>query len=791
VATSLAFLGVVVVIACDLAGKALRAGRLTDALGESEARYRGLLDGAIEGLFQTSPAGKLLMANPALARMLGYASVAEVVATITDSAAQVWVDPAERSRLLELLEAQGTVRGYECQFRRKDGTSIWVSLSSQAVRGPDGRVHRFEGFAEDVTERRRTRDALLAGEARLISAVDAAGLGFYEAEVDGRLCFLDERVRELLGIPLGEESRGRDYWLNHIHPEDLPGVLEKSQGLLAGRLTQVDGEYRYRHPSRGLLWIHHRSRVLARDASGRMVRLLGVLQDITERKEAEEALKRVSHQNALILGAAAEGIIGLDLQGKHTFVSPAAASMLGYAPEDLLGRDSHSLWHHSNKHGSPYPKDECPICASYREGATRHVSSEVFWRQDGTCFPVDYRCTPIGEHGSTLGAVLTFEDITSRRKAEEALRTSQARLASGVELAGLGFYEMVEGEDVIYTDDRMRSVCGLPPDAARGVPAARFWLEHIHPDDQRRILDADQRLGDGRLDRISAEYRYLHPDGHERWLHHLAVVSRRDSAGQPAHTRGVVRDITEQKRVEQELARQRLQLAHVARVSTMGQLASSLAHELNQPLGAILRNAEAAELLLANPSPDIAELQAILADIRGDDHRAGEVIDRLRAFLKRREIERHPVDFGSLASETITLVRPDAERRGVRLGLQAGAPLRPVLGDRVQLQQVLLNLLLNAMDAVEGKPRGERRVSVRIRSMDAVIEVSVEDNGPGIPADAIQRVFEPFYTSKPHGLGMGLSIARGIVETHGGRLRVENSPDGGATFTFTLPAGSE
>ena len=239
---------------------------------------------------------------------------------------------------------------------------------------------------------------------------------------------------------------------------------------------------------------------------------------------------------------------------------------------------------------------------------------------------------------------------------------------------------------------------------------------------------------------------------------------------------------------ELELTRQhQAELAHVARVSNLGQLASSLAHELNQPLGAILRNAEAAELFLQDPSPDLEEIRTILADIRADDQRAGAVIDRMRGLMKRREVERRLLDLNVLVGEVVALVRSDAELRRVRLVLETNPALPPVQGDRVQLQQVLLNLVLNALDALNDNLPESRLVTLRTQPAGASIEVSVSDQGHGIPADKLVRVFEPFYTSKPNGLGMGLAISRSIIEAHGGRLWAENKAEGGAVFTFALP----
>ena len=233
---------------------------------------------------------------------------------------------------------------------------------------------------------------------------------------------------------------------------------------------------------------------------------------------------------------------------------------------------------------------------------------------------------------------------------------------------------------------------------------------------------------------------------------------------------------------------QRNELAHVARVSTMGQLASSLAHELNQPLGAILRNAEAAELFLQDPSPDLDEVRAILADIRKDDQRAGAVIDRMRALMKRREVERRLLDLNLLAGEVVTLVRPDAEMRQVRLALETDPALPPVHGDRVQLQQVLLNLLLNAMDAVSDNPPAERRVARANAGRGRHGRGRRERQRPrhsGGQAPACVRAVLHFQAQRPgDGIGDLPQHHRGARRTTlGGKHRA-----GGATFTFTLPA---
>jgi signal transduction histidine kinase len=241
------------------------------------------------------------------------------------------------------------------------------------------------------------------------------------------------------------------------------------------------------------------------------------------------------------------------------------------------------------------------------------------------------------------------------------------------------------------------------------------------------------------------------------------------------------------RRAEAEMLRQRMELAHATRVSTMGQLAASLAHELTQPLGAILRNTEAAELFLQKETPDLTEIRSILQDIREDDQRAGNVIERMSSLLKRRPVELKPLELAELIKDTLALVRSDAQARQVKINLEI--PERPptVRGDRVHIQQVLLILILNAMDAMAKVTAERRTLTLNVRLLNKqFVQVAVIDSGTGIPPERQPRVFEPFFTTKPEGMGMGLAIAQAIIEAHDGEIQAANNSGGGAVFKFTL-----
>jgi len=382
-----------------------------------------------------------------------------------------------------------------------------------------------------------------------------------------------------------------------------------------------------------------------------------------------------------------------------------------------------------------------------------------------------------------IGIELT-DDVLHTARIARNLKESERRIDLAARAAALGFWTWDITSNEIWANPAARALFGIRQ-------SEKLNLSHffglLHPEDRQGVEFAIQEsLSDGK--EYEREYRTQLPDGKIRW-----IAARGKADQQEKVMRGVVMDITAQRGSEQELEQVRSQLAHSGRVSMMGQLASALAHELNQPLGAILRNAEAAEIFLQSTSPDIEELRAIIGDIRKDDQRAGQVIDRLRSMLKRRDLESMPISIQDLLNESITLARADAASRQVGLEISIAPDLPPVKGDRVHLQQVLLNLLINAMDAMNGSSKGARRVVLSAEpDGQGKLLIAVKDSGHGIAPESLGHVFDPFFTTKSHGMGMGLAISQTIIVSHGGELSAKNNPDGvGATFRFTLPVAEE
>ncbi|MDH4230450.1 MAG: ATP-binding protein, partial [Nitrospirota bacterium] len=260
--------------------------------------------------------------------------------------------------------------------------------------------------------------------------------------------------------------------------------------------------------------------------------------------------------------------------------------------------------------------------------------------------------------------------------------------------------------------------------------------------------------------------------------------------GRPVFATGIIQDISDRKEKEEQSRLLEEELRHVSRVSALGEMTAAIAHEVNQPLAAIMSNAQAAQRILGNEHPDMSELREILADIISDDRRAKEVIQRLRAMLKKSEFEYVPVNVNEIIREVVPLVRSDLLIRGVWLSLELDENMPPVYGDRVQLQQVLLNLVLNACDAMNSAEHKIVTISTSRRDSGEVI-VRVSDNGPGIRGEHFSELFHPFFTTKEEGLGMGLAINRAIVSAHGGRIWAENNLRGGASFFFAVPVYRE
>ena len=393
----------------------------------------------------------------------------------------------------------------------------------------------------------------------------------------------------------------------------------------------------------------------------------------------------------------------------------------------------------------------------------------------------------LNAEGELLEVVGTDIDVTERKQAEETLRRNQAYLAEAQGLSHTGSFACnPETGKMLYWSEELFRIFGLDPQ--RGVPDANDYSQLVHPDDRDRV-SKECLQGFREKAQFSQEYRLLLHDGRVKHLHVLwhPVL---DSEGGLVEYVGTAADITERKRAEEERERLRqleTDLAHMNRVTMLGELASSLAHEINQPIAATITSANACLRWLGHDPPDLERARAATVRIEKDGSRAAEIIQRLRAFYKKgAPPQRELVDIDQVIGEMLVLLRNEATRRSVRLCTKLAPHLPQVRADRVQLQQVLMNLMLNGIEAMSDEG-GELTIRSE-RTENGYLLMSVSDTGVGIPKEKTESIFNAFYTTKPQGTGMGLAISRSLIEAHGGRLWATANPERGATFHFTVPA---
>ncbi len=413
-----------------------------------------------------------------------------------------------------------------------------------------------------------------------------------------------------------------------------------------------------------------------------------------------------------------------------------------------------------------------------------YVPADEFLGANQTAREVERLLTNIRERERVEDALR--EQLTERRRAEEELLRSEAYLTEGQRISHTGSWgwNVATGE-LFWSQEHFR-IFGFDPETAK--PSFPVFLERIHPNDRPFVEQTFDSAVRERSD-LEMDYRIVLTDGSTKHLQSLGHPVIRES-GDLVEFVGTVMDVTERKQAEEALHKAQAELAHVTRVMTMGELVASIAHEVNQPLGAIVTNGHACVRLLSREVPDLDKSLEVIGRMIRDGMRASEVIKRIRDLLHKTPAERIPLNINETIQEVIALVSSDVRRNKVELKAELAADLPPVVGDRIQLQQVILNLILNAKDAMSDVQTSPGKLQITSRKNNGGVVVAVRDTGHGLAPKDVDRIFDPFFTTKPEGTGLGLSISRTIIEAHGGTLWATQNEDKGATIQFTLPTGS-
>ena len=472
--------------------------------------------------------------------------------------------------------------------------------------------------------------------------------------------------------------------------------------------------------------------------------------------------------------------------GSNAFANGRWREYTGLSASDTAGSGWHSAVH---------PEDVERHVDKWRASVATGEPFEDetrFRRADGQYRWFLIRAVPLrDEHGNILKWYGKLTDIEDRKQAEQALRRSEAYLAESQRLTKTGSWAHIPNGPTLYWSAETFRISGFDPE--QGFPDRETVWRRIHPEDREKLRQMLQKAYEQKTDYTSA-FRYLMPDGtvkHMEGTGHPVL----NAAGEVVEFMGTMTDVTDRKRAQEALRRSeetlrqaQAALAHITRLTTMGEMTASIAHEINQPLSGIVSNGSACLRWLAGDLPDLEEAREAARRIVRDGKRAGEVIARVRALAKKTDTTIGRLNMNEMIREVVSLTLDEVQRNSAAVRVDLADDLSPVLGDRVQLQQVVLNLIMNgieAMSSIRGRPR---ELSISTRNVEAdQVRVTIRDSGVGLKPEDMDRIFASFYTTKPAGLGLGLSISRSIVQNHGGRLWATANDGPGTTFQFTVP----
>jgi len=594
------------------------------------------------------------------------------------------------------------------------------------------------------------------------------------------------------------EVGDREAFSSHVHPEDRLVLSEIAHKAVTEK-RDWEFEYRIVLPNGSIRFVHARGGPVF-DDSGELVEYIGTIMDVTERKQAEEALRRSEGYLAEAQRLTRTGSWAWNAATRQSvYWSQENYRLFGFAPEGGI------------------PLDEAFYQRLHPEDRDR-VRRGVFLERpdEGSHFDVEFRIVlPDGAikyvrstghpvrniSGAVVEYVGTSIDVTERKRVDEErerlLASERAAFAEAL-AAQQRFRDLVNSVEGIVWEAHVPSfqfsVISKQAERVLGYPVERwlseptFWKDHLHPEDRDWALQFCQTATAEKRDH-QFEYRMIAADGSVVWLRDLVTVVVEGE--RVTRLRGVMIDLTNRKRAEEALRQAQADLARVNRVTTMGELTASLAHEVNQPIAAAVTNANTCLRWLAANTPNLEEARAAATRIVKDGTRAGEIISRIRLLFKNSTPPRELVDVNELIREMIVVLRGEATRYSISIWTELAADLPQVIGDRVQLQQVLMNLMINAIDAMKDVDGTRELVITSQRAENEQILASVSDTGVGLPPQQVDQIFNAFFTTKPDGTGMGLRISRSLIESHGGRLWAADNSPRGATFHFTLPTKAD
>jgi PAS domain S-box-containing protein len=623
------------------------------------------------------------------------------------------------------------------------------------------------------TERKQAEEKASRAERQLQEAIDTIPTLVTSWGPDGKRIFVNAAWQRFTG--LGKAEALGTKWGTVAHPDDVGTWREQVREPLQieQRLRRADGKYRW----------HFVQRVPLYDEKGNVLRWYSSAYDIEDQKRAESALQlsraqleKAERELRLTLDTIPTFAWRTRADGFAEYLNKPWLDYTGLSLEQALGWEWQIAIH---------PDDRPHLLAAWERILASGKAAEVearLRRFDGAYRWFLFRPAPLyDEAGKVVRWYGTNTDIEDRKRAEFALQRSEAYLAEAQKLSRTGSigYNVTTGE--FFWSEETYEILGFDRSVEPSIDTA---VERVHPDDRALVRHEVERAM-RRERNFDYEHRLLMPDGQIKHVHVVAHLVKTASGSE--ELLGALMDVTQAKKAQEELQTAQAELAHASRVATLGEISASIAHEVNQPLAAIVANAQASLRFLNHESPDLNDVRGALEWIVKDGNRAAEVIQRVRTLVKKTDTQKVALDVNDAINDVVALLQRELSAHRVWLKLELAADLPQVFADRVQLQQVAMNLIMNGAEAMQEVEDRPRLLTIRSSLNDERVAVAVKDCGIGLAAEDQNRLFNAFFSTKPAGLGIGLSICRSIIEAHGGKLWASANPDHGATFQFVLP----
>jgi PAS domain S-box-containing protein len=743
-------------------------------LAASEAMYRTAMELSGRMAWSADAGGAVTMMRRPFSTVTGVAE--------EDAMGEGWlgiVHPDDRDRVEETWLAAVVAGGrYDCEFRARRADGSYRLMHSRAVplRGKDQSLTGWTGTTENIEEQRQSEQARRDAEERLRESEELHRLTLelgstivFTAAPDGKIFSISPLFWELTGLAPGARPR------EAIFPADEPEMMDGWSRALA-RGERFDSEFRMRWADGEIGYVRMRA-APRRDADGTILRWYGTIEDVHEQREAAAQLRESEEMHRLTLELMRQIIWTTEPDGSGIALSPRYRELTGMSEDEQPALSIHpddraatlEYWAAAMAAGQPY-ESECRLRmadGSYRAFRVRAVPRR------------DEAGTIIRWHGIS-------EDVQDQKEAEYARRDVEERYRLAAMATNDAVWDSDLILDVIDWSDNAAAILGSSV-APLGRTHANWWKDRIHPKDRGGVLQSFEEAVECGDRRWSSTYRFLRDDGVYADFFDRGFIIR-TAEGQAVRAVGAMADLTERQRAEAEIRRMQAELIHVSRLSAMGTMASTLAHELNQPLTALGNFISGAKRIARRGGIDDPDLGEALDAAESGALRAAEIVRRLRELVSRGAVSVMVEHLPRLIEDAAVLAFLDEDSLGIRHRLDLDPAAAWIRADRVQIQQVLINLVRNGVEAMEGMDGKEIVVSTRAIGRD-MVEIAVADSGTGLDGADVASLFSQFVTTKKGGMGIGLPISRTIVEAHGGKIWGEDRPEGGAVFRFTLPRG--